>query len=212
MALQKLASGLLSLVLIVTVNVANAETSLGPDALVKETSQKVLTLLGEQKEQIQSDPAAVFKLVDEVVLPHFDFVLMSRLVLGKHWRKADKAQKKAFVLAFKELLVRTYATSLREYAGQSVNFLPFSATPNAKKAKVRTEVVGADGKAIAIDYGLRQSKTGWKVYDIVVEGLSLVTNYRSSFDSDVNNLGLNGLIEKLQAENAKQLEAKNSDG
>jgi phospholipid transport system substrate-binding protein len=175
-----------------------AAAAVPPDELVKSTSDKVLNILDKNKELYKKQPDKIYELVNEVILPHLDFVAMSKLALGKNWNDANAEQQGRFVEAFKTMLIRTYSKSLTEYAGQKIEYLPYRA-PEAGKitTEVNTRINQANGPAIPIDYRLRFKDDAWKVFDISIDGISLVTNYRNSFASDIRKVGMDGLIEKL---------------
>jgi len=174
------------------------------DQLIKSTSQQVLKALEDQKETLKKDPNHVYKLVDEIILPHLDFEKMAKLALGKNWRKANTTQKKAFTEAFRQLLIRTYSKSLSEYTGQKIIYLPFRLKDGATRATVKTEIDQNSGFPIPIDYTLFLKKDAWKVYDIKIDGLSLVTNYRGSFAKEIRAKGISGLIKKLEDRNRQE--------
>lgn len=180
---------------------AAARAATSPEALVKQTTDQVLAALERNQAQIKQDPQAVLPLVRDIVLPHFDFELMSRLVLARHWRTATPEQQQRFVEQFRDLLIRTYGTSLAKYSGQKVNFLPMQPSPEPDRATVRTEVLQPGGPPLPVVYQLRQTKDGWKVFDVVIEGLSLVQNYRNEYASIVQQVGIDGLIKKMAARN-----------
>lgn len=183
---------------------AETQATVLPDVLVKDTTNKMLAALTENKEELKQNPDLVYDLVGEIVLPHFDFIRMSRWVLGKNWNHASKPQKLRFIRAFRTLMVRTYAVALLEYTGQEINFLPFRGELNEKGVTINTEVIQPAGKpAIAINYKLYLKKANWKVYDIAVDGISLVSNYRTSFASEVKQDGLDSLISRLEKHNKK---------
>ncbi len=184
-----------------------AHAAMSPQDLVKQTSQRMLQALRDEKAQIKKNPEHLRKLVDEIVLPHFDFRKMSRLVLGRYWRRASDGQQAKFVDEFRTLLVRTYTTALSEYTDQTINYLPFKGDPGSGDVTVRTEVQQRGGSPIPIDYSLMREDSEWKVYDVTISGISLVINYRSSFASEIRHAGLDGLIDKLHNRNQK-----NSDG
>jgi len=176
-----------------------ADASVQPDQLIRETSEKVLHALEQHKDTYEKQPEEIFKLVNEIILPHLDFRAMSKLALGKNWRKANKDQQTRFVEAFRDMLVRTYSKSLTEYAGQKIRFLPYRPpAPGKRTVKVKTLIEQSSGPEIPIDYSLRIKNNVWKVYDIKIDGISLVTNYRNTFASDINRVGIEGLIKKLQ--------------
>lgn len=193
---------LLSLACVLSpVSQAEANT---PDSLIKDTSQRVLQALEEQKEQLKADPNHVYKLVDEIILPHIDFEKMAKLALGKNWRKANAEQQKAFTAAFRQLLVRTYSKSLSEYSGQTVKYLPFRSQPGDTDATVKTEIDQQSGFPIPVEYSLFIKNNEWLVYDIKIDGLSLVTNYRGSFAKEVREKGISGLIKQLEDKNKQE--------
>lgn len=169
--------------------------------VVRQTTSEVLTRLDADKDALKSDPKRLFELIDEVVLPKFDFERMSRWVLGRNWNAADAAAQEQFVYEFRRLLVRTYGTALLEYSNQRVNVLPATAEEGAGTVTVRTEVLRADGRPIAINYRLHESGGEWKVFDVAIEGVSLVSTYRSSFADEVRKGGIDGLIRNLSSRN-----------
>lgn len=171
--------------------------------LVMDTSTKVLERLRQDREKLQANPELIYPLVEDLVLPHFDFERMSIWVLGKNWRKADKQQQQQFTEQFRTLLVRTYAKALLEYTDQNINYLPFHTEEDAKRVTVRTEVTQPGGVNIPINYSMFLNQDGqWKVYDISVDGVSLVTNYRSSFASEIRQGGIDKLLARLGEMNA----------
>lgn len=175
--------------------------AIGPQQLVEQTAQTMLDKLKQEKELVDAEPGRIYELVDEIVVPHFDFEYMSQMVLAKYWRRASAVQRQAFTLEFRQLLVRTYATSLKEYADQELVYLPFREGKKKDQAIVRTEVEQAGGFPIPIDYRLRQNSSDWKVFDVVIDGVSLVTNYRSSFAKEIRQSGLDSLISTLAKRN-----------
>lgn len=188
---------------------AGFAAAVGPDQLIKNTSEKVLGALEENKEKYKEQPEEIFSLVNEIILPHMDFRAMSKLSLGKNWRKANGDQQARFTDAFKTMLIRTYSKSLTEYAGEQIEFLPYRPPAEGKRTvKVKTVINQGSGPKIPIDYSLRIKNDIWKVYDIKIDGISLVTNYRNSFASDIKRVGIEGLIEKLLAKSAGKLTDK----
>ncbi len=173
-----------------------------PQSLVKETSEKMLAKLKEERQLLEQEPGRIYELVDQILLPHFDFEYMSQLVLGKYWRRASPEQRAAFTEEFRTLLVRTYAKSLNEYTDQQINFLPFREVGRGD-VTVRTEVEQPGGFPIPIDYRLHQKEGEWKVFDIIIDGVSLVTNYRSNFVREIRKGGIDALVAKLRQRNAE---------
>ncbi len=179
---------------------ASAETP-SPQALVKETSERIIGAIHAQSESINKNPGALYKLVDEIVLPHFDFTAMARLALGKNWRTLNADQQKRFSAEFRALLVRTYAASLSAYQGQTIAYPPPRGASGGDEVTVRTEVAQAGGLPAEINYRLRRAAAAWKVVDVTVDGVSLITNYRASFANEMRQGGIEKLIKKLAERN-----------
>jgi phospholipid transport system substrate-binding protein len=177
--------------------------SMTPRDMVIETSQKMIEALKKDKQLIKQNPQRVYELVSEIVLPHFDFTTMSKWVLGKNWRTLSPDQQQRFSNEFRTLLVRTYAVSLSEYQDQKLNYLPLQAAAGADDVTVRTEVLRGGGPAIPINYSMHLTENGWKVYDVVIDGVSLVVNYRTSFATQIRQGGVDKLIEQLAARNQR---------
>lgn len=177
-----------------------------PQELVQQTTEKMLSKLRAEHTVIEQHPERIYELVNQIVLPHFDFERMSSWVLGKNWRTATPAQRQKFVEEFRTLLVRTYAKSLASYSNQKISYLPMRASPQDTEAKVRTEVEQPGGLPIPIDYDLYLNKDGeWKVYDVTIDGVSLVTNYRTTFATEVRQKGLDKLIATLGDRNRQDV-------
>ncbi len=173
-----------------------------PDVLVKTVTNDVLDIVRKDKDIQSGNTKKAIELVETKVLPHFNFTRMTQLAMARDWRQATPAQQKTLTDEFHTLLVRTYAKALTEYKNQTVAYKPFSLKAGETDVRVRTEIrQSGAGKNIELDYWLEKSATGWKVYDIEVGGISIVTNYRESFASEVRNNGIDGLIKSLQAKN-----------
>ncbi|MEQ6342959.1 MAG: ABC transporter substrate-binding protein [Gammaproteobacteria bacterium] len=181
----------------------SANVPQSPPDMVKQTADSMLAKLKDERTVIRKDPSRIYDLVSSIVLPHFDFERMSSWVLGKHWRTATPAQKKRFSEEFRNLLVRTYAASLTEYTDRKINYLPFRSDPKDTEVVVRTEVAQPGAAPIPIDYRLALTGDEWKVYDVSIDSVSLVTNYRTTFSNQIRQEGLDKLIEKLAARNEK---------
>jgi phospholipid transport system substrate-binding protein len=177
---------------------AYAET---PDALVKRTAEDVLSVVKTDKDIQAGDQEKLFALAEEKIVPNFNFDKVSRLVLGKNWTKATPEQKTAFQGEFKTLLIRTYATALSKYKNQTIEYPPLKMADGAKSAQVKTNIIQQGGQPIAVNYTLEKQADTWKVYDIVIEGVSLVTNYRGQFAQEIRQNGLDSLIKKLADKN-----------
>jgi phospholipid transport system substrate-binding protein len=152
------------------------------------------------------DTNSVISLVDEKVLPHFNFNRMTSLAVGRDWRSASPEQQERLTAAFRTLLVRTYSNALTQYRDQTIDVKPLRSSPDEKRVRVSTEVRQPGAQPVAIDYSLELDDQGWRVFDVTVAGVSLVTNYRSNFSSEINAKGIEGLISSLEAKN-KSLEA-----
>lgn len=181
---------------------ASAATEVAPDALVRNTAEEVLAIV-RQDQAIQSgDKNKVIQLVEAKVLPHFDFGRMTRLAAGKNWRAATPEQQQRLTLAFRELLVRTYTAAFTSYKNQTVEFKPFNMEPAATDVTVRTAIVQPGGPPpIPVDYSMYKTGGSWKVYDVTIEGVSLVTTYRGTFNDEIRRAGIDGLINSLEQKN-----------
>jgi phospholipid transport system substrate-binding protein len=178
------------------------------EEVVMTTADAVLERLIAEREQLDANPGKIYGLVNEVVIPHFDFVSMSKWVLGKtSWRGASEGQREEFIGEFRTLLVRTYAKALLEYSEQAIEYLPTEDNPNSNLVVVKTKINQAGSDAVPIDYRMHVSSGEWKVVDIVVDGVSLVSTYRGSFASEIKKNGLDSLINKLSQRNETMVNA-----
>ncbi len=189
--------------LLLLVNVSLAQAAQAPDELIKNTTEEMLAALDKKSKDLQENPSLIYGLVSQIVLPHFDFIRMSRSVLAQNWKKASREQKLSFVRAFRTLMVRTYAVALLEYTDQKIHVLPAKLRPGDRNVTVRMEVLQKGKPPVIINYRLYLKKKGWKVYDIAVDGISLIANYRTSFASEIKQQGLNALIARLEKHNQK---------
>lgn len=181
-------------------SVAAVAADLPPDELVRNVTNEVLDAVRQDKDIQNGNSKKVLDLVETKILPHFNFQRMTQLAMGREGRQATPEQLRVLTDEFRNLLVRTYSKALTEYRNQEISFKPFKMTTTDTDVKVRTEVKQSGGKPIGIDYYLEKA-AGWKVYDIEVGGVSLVTNYRSSFAQEIQKGGIDGLIRSLQAKN-----------
>ncbi len=201
--MRSLFSLLLGLCLTCSTVFAQEET---PDALVKKVTDDVLTIVRQDKDIQSGNTRKAIELVEAKVLPNFNFQRMTALAVGRDWNKASAEQKKQLVEEFKTLLVRTYSNALTSYKDQTVRYKPTKMQGGDTDVLVRTEIVQSGNKPIQLDYSLEKQNDGWKVYDVVVAGVSLVTNYRETFAQEVRANGIDGLLQMLASKN-KQLEA-----
>jgi phospholipid transport system substrate-binding protein len=182
-----------------------AANTVAPDALVKSVSDDVISIVRQDKAIQSGDTRKAVSLVETKVLPYFDFAHMTRLAVGKDWKQASADQKSTLTQEFKTLLVRTYSNALTKYRDQQIDFEPLKAKPEDTDVIVRTKVRQAGAKAVQIDYNLEKQGDNWKVYDVLVAGVSLVTNYRDEFGQEVRAGGIDGLIKSLKDKN-KQID------
>jgi len=172
-----------------------------PDVLVKNVANEVLDIVRKDKDIQTGNTRKAVDLVEAKVLPHFNFPHMTSLAVGKDWRQASPAQQKALIDEFRTLLVRTYSKALTEYRDQTIDYKPLKMLPADTDVTVRTQVRQSGAKPVQIDYSLEKVDRGWKVYDISVAGVSLVTNYRGSFAQEISASGIDGLIKSLHTKN-----------
>jgi phospholipid transport system substrate-binding protein len=172
-------------------------------ALVRDTSERMLSVLEKRRAEIDRNPSLIYGLVDKILVPHFDFNKITQAAVGPHWRKATPAQRTALTDGFREVLVRTYAQSLLSYSGQQIQYLPVRPGQRDNMVTVSTEVRDAGGPPIPIDYRMYLKDGAWKVYDVVIDHASLVANYRNSFDTEIRRKGIDGLIARLGEMNRK---------
>lgn len=175
---------------------------LGPDQLVQKVTEDVLASVKSDKQLAAGDRQKALKLAEEKVLPHIDFQEATRLAVGRAWSQATPQQKQQLVDEFRRMLVRTYSNSIESYQGQTMKVLPSRGKPDPEDTTVRAQFVRAGGKPLPIEFAMRKTGQGWKIYDIVVEGVSLVLTYRSEFDQVVRQDGIDGLIKRLSQKNA----------
>jgi phospholipid transport system substrate-binding protein len=202
-----LRSFLLALVLAFGFGTAHAN-DVPPDVLARTTTQEVLAVLKQDKDIQNGNSAKILQLVEARVLPNFDFNRMTQLAVGKHWPRATARQKQALVTEFRNLLVRTYSASLTAFSNQTVEFKPLAMKPDATDVTVRSEIRQPGGQPIPIDYSMYKTAFGWKVYDVSIDSVSLVTNYRASFATTIRQQGIDGLIKTLAAQSARAAPAK----
>ncbi|MBE0619637.1 MAG: ABC transporter substrate-binding protein [Burkholderiales bacterium] len=179
---------------------AGAE-DIAPDALIKGISDDVIGIIKQDKDIKAGDRKKIDALVDAKVLPHFNFARMTALAMGRNWPKANAAQRDALITEFRNLLVRTYSGALSTYKDEVIEFKPLRAAPGDTDVTVRTQVKRPGNAPVSIDYSMEKTPTGWKVYDVVVGGVSLVTNYRDSFNAEIRASGVDGLIKSLSDKN-----------
>jgi phospholipid transport system substrate-binding protein len=184
-----------------------AQSVTPPDALARSVTDEVLTVLRADKDVQAGSRKKVIDLVEKKVLPHFNFVRMTQLAAGRHWRQASPEQRKSLVEEFRTLLVQTYAATFTAYRDQQVEYRPLRMQPNDTEVVVKSLINQPGGKPVTVDYKMEKSNAGWKVYDVVVADLSLVQSYRGTFSTEVQKGGIDGLVKAL-AEKNKELVAR----
>jgi phospholipid transport system substrate-binding protein len=188
--------------------VAQAQ-GLAPDVLVKSITQEVTAAIKQDKDIQAGNPKKIEELVETKVLPHFNFTRMTRIAMARNWRLTTPEQQKELTAEFKTLLVRTYSTALSNYRDQAIDYRPLRAKAEDVEVTVKSEVKqSGSSQTVAIDYEMEKTPSGWKVYDIKVGGVSLVTTYRDTFASEVKEGGVDGLIKSLAAKNRQSERAK----
>ncbi len=182
---------------------------LAPDAQVKRIAEEVIAIAKQDKDIRAGNPNKINELVDAKVLPYFNFSHMTALAVGRNWPKASAEQQKALISEFRTLLVRTYSSALSTYKNQVIEFKPLRAAAGDNDVTVRSQIKQPGSQPISIDYSMEKSPSGWKVYDVVVGGVSLVTNYRETFNAEIRDGGVDGLIKSLASKN-RSLEVHSS--
>jgi len=197
--MRRLAKGLLLLAF--AAGAALAQDAEAPDALVKNVTLEVVDLIQKDREIKSGNRAKLIDVIETKVLPHFNFAAMTALAMGQQWNKANAEQKKRLVDEFRTLLVRTYASALAAYSEQRFDFRPLRAKPTDTDVTVTVRVLQSGAQPVNIDYSMERTAAGWKVYDVMVGGVSLVANYRTEFATTVRDSGIEGLIKSLRAKN-----------
>ncbi len=169
--------------------------------LIKTTAEEVIDHVKGNRQSLEKDPNQLYSLVNEKIVPFVDFPRMSRWILGKHWRKASKAQKVQFTNEFKKLLVKTYATALLKFSDEKITYPPAKGEVKKGKVNIKSEITLPDGRQFSVQYRMHHKDQNWKIYDISVDGVSLVSTYRSSFSTEIRKVGLDGLLANLVEKN-----------
>jgi phospholipid transport system substrate-binding protein len=173
-----------------------------PQQMIEKVSRDLLQDIDANRAALASDPAKLRALVDKVLLPNFDADYSARLVLGKYWRTATDQQRKRFIDGFIQSMMRKYGNALLEFTADRLTILPFKGDPAAPSATVRTEVKRDNGTPVPVNYSLHATPQGWKAWDVTIEGISYVKNFRTDFGSEIEAHGLDAVIQRLETENA----------
>ncbi|MBL8200672.1 MAG: ABC transporter substrate-binding protein [Chromatiales bacterium] len=172
-----------------------------PDQIVRQTADTLSARIDGRQKQLEANPPELYKLVDEIFLPVFDTDYAGRLVLGKHWRTATPAQRQQFIDTFYDFLLRSYSRYVLRFEKDKVRILPAPAgTPDPQRAVVRTEMQLEDGTKLPVHYSLHQTKDGWRAYDVRIEGISYVQNYRNQFSAEIGAKGIDAVIARLKSD------------
>jgi phospholipid transport system substrate-binding protein len=174
---------------------------LAPDVQVKKITDEVIEIIKQDKDIQAGNRKKIDQLVDVKVLPHFNFSRMTALAMGRNWPKANAEQQKVLTAEFRTLLVHTYSGALSTYKNEVIEFRPLRAAAGDTDVMVRTQIKRPGTEPISIDYSMEKMPAGWKVYDVVVGGVSLVTNYRETFNAEIRDGGMDGLIKSLAGKN-----------
>ncbi|MDQ6647224.1 MAG: ABC transporter substrate-binding protein [Pseudomonadota bacterium] len=191
---------------------APASAQQAPVQIVQGIADHLATAIEGHRAELKQNRDKLISIIDEVFLPHFDIDYASILVLGRHAREATPEQRERFAKAFYNSITHRYAEGLLNYTRGRVKVLPFNGDLNDQRTVVRTQVVLDDGKLVSIDYAFRKSRSGdWKAYDVIIEGISYVTNYRNQVDAEVRKVGIEALIKNLETQGGKALDTMSKD-
>ncbi|NNM69794.1 MAG: ABC transporter substrate-binding protein [Gallionella sp.] len=193
--------------LLCAVGLVRAEV-IAPDTLMQNTVQEVLAVVKQDKDIQSGNQAKVLALVDAKVLPHFDFLRMTRLSVGKYWRTASEDQKQALVKEFRTMLVRTYTKAFTSYRDQTIEVKPVKMAADDTEVTVKTNILKPGAPSVSVDYEMEKTPDGWKVFDLSIEGAGLVPTYRSTFAKQIEDGGIDGLIKTLADKNANSAMTK----
>lgn len=178
-----------------------AADMIAPDALAKNVTEEVLAIIRADKDIQAGNQKKVLDLVETKIVPHFNFAGMTQIALGKNWRQASAEQRKALTNEFRALLIRTYTTAFTQYKNQTVEYRPLRLAPGDNDVVVKSFIKQPSGQPIAVDYNMEKTDAGWKVYNMKIEGISLVENYRNTFNTEIQKGGIDGLIKTLADRN-----------
>ena len=195
---MKLLRGFLLMFMVALAPLNVSAEALEPDQLVRQLSDQVLDIIRSNEKLRNGDPSEVVRLVEEVVLPHVNFRRMTMLAVGRDWRDATPEQQQRLMDGFYHMLVRTYSNALTQYKDQTIDFRPLRMSPDDTTVRVQTSIRQSGAQPVGVDYVMEKGADGWKVFDVVVAGASLVTNYRGTFTQEIRVGGIDGLIKSLE--------------
>lgn len=191
---------MMSLILALTIASPVAADALTPQEVVEDAMTMLAERMDGRREELAADRASLYALIDEMLLPRFDRKFSAQMVLAKHWRTADAAQRERFINAFYQALLRRYADGVLEFEQDKIQLLPFRGDLSKKRTKVRSSVQMNDGSKVAVDYELVKRESGWLLFNVVIEGVSYIRNYRTELDSEIRRTSLDAVIERLEKE------------
>ena len=187
--------------------VATVDAS-GPSQLIETAANTMVTEISTRRAEFRKEPAKLYKLVDEVLLPHFDVEYAARAVLGPTWRTATEDQRKRFIQAFYHSLLNNYGDALVDFTGDRIKVFPLTVAADATRATVRTEVKRGNGQKVPVNYTLRKTEAGWKAWDVTIEGISYVKSFKEDFAGEISQKGLESVIQRLEAQAAPGVQKK----
>lgn len=174
-----------------------------PEKFVRETAENVLSQIDGKRDEIRANQAVAENIIEKTLLPHVDVDYISRLVLARHWRSASEKQREEFQAAFYDFLVKSYSSGLAEFTDESFNVLPLRGEVDKRRTIVQTEVNRENGQTVPVAFTLRWTDNGWKLYDVIIEGISYVRNYRTDFNTEIEQKGLDAVIKRLREDEAE---------
>ncbi len=183
------------------------DVELAPQEVIENAATMMSEKLTGREDYYESHPEELYTMIDEVLLPRFDTRYSGRLVLGKHWKGVTEEQRSDFIDAFYQFLLQSYAKGLLEFNQDKITFLPFQGEIDGKRVVVKTQMQLDDGSDVPVNYSMRRSKSGWKVYDVRIEGVSYIQNYRNQFNAEISANGVDSVIDRLRAEAAGKMNA-----
>jgi phospholipid transport system substrate-binding protein len=192
---------IIALVFAFAATASHAIADVAPDALARSVTDEVLAIIRADKDLQAGNPQKVAQLVESKVLPHFNFTRMTQLAVGRNWRQTSAEQQKVLTDEFKTLLVRTYTTAFTGYRNQTIEYRPLRMSPTDTDVIVKSLIKQPTGQPVAVDYSMEKTGSTWKVYDVKIEGISLVENYRNTFNAEIQRTGVDGLIAALKNKN-----------
>src|SRR5262245_22131242 len=201
--MRKIVAMLLGISFFVGVSARSADYA-PPDVLARNVTEEVLKIIRADKELQAGNQKKVVELIESKIAPHFEFTSMTRLAMGRNWSQANADQKKALTQEFRVLLVRTYTTAFTQYRDQTIEYRPLKLAPGETDVVVKS-LIKTSGQPLTVDYRMEKTDRGWKVYDVKIEGISLVENYRGTFNAEIQKSGIDGLIKSLSDKNKAQL-------